>query len=55
LEVTVTFAIHGYDGADPAEEFGPLQAEFERHCFPCGYIRPTESDTNLSWTSGGGR
>jgi hypothetical protein len=38
-EVTVTFAIHGYDDADPAEEFGPMQAEFERRGFPCRYIR----------------
>jgi hypothetical protein len=37
--VTVTFAFHGYGGADPNEEFGPLQAEFERRGFPCRYIR----------------
>ncbi len=35
--VAVTFAIHGYAGADPADEFGALQAEFERR-FPCRYI-----------------
>jgi hypothetical protein len=37
--VTVTFALHGYDDAEPAEEFGPMQAEFERRGFPCRYIR----------------
>ena len=37
--MTVTFAIHGYDAVDPAEEFGPLQAEFERRGFSCRYIR----------------
>jgi hypothetical protein len=37
--VTVTFAIHGYDGVEPADEFGPMQAEFERRGFPCRYIR----------------
>ncbi len=37
--MTVTFAIHGYDDIDPAEEFGPLQAELERRGLPCRIIR----------------
>jgi hypothetical protein len=37
--VTVTFAMHGYDDVDPADEFGPMKAEFERRGFPCRYIR----------------
>lgn len=37
----ITFAIHGYEGVDPAREFGPLQAEFERRGFPCRIFRST--------------
>jgi hypothetical protein len=35
----ITFAIHGYEGTDPAVEFGPLQAEFERRGVRCLIIR----------------
>ncbi len=37
--MTVTFALHGYEDTNPAEEFGPLQAELERRGFPCRIIR----------------
>ena len=35
----LTFAIHGYEGVDPAFEFGPLQAEFERRGVRCIIVR----------------
>ena len=35
----ITFAMHGYEGVNPAREFGPLQAEFERRGFPCRIFR----------------
>lgn len=35
----ITFAIHGYEGVDPAFEFGPLQAEFERRGVRCMIVR----------------
>jgi hypothetical protein len=35
----VTFAIHGYEGADEAREFGPLKAEFEKRGFSCRIVR----------------
>lgn len=41
----VTFALHGYDGVDPAGEFGPLQAEFERRGFACRIIRSPRQRT----------
>ncbi|HLI08055.1 MAG TPA: hypothetical protein VKV40_15920 [Ktedonobacteraceae bacterium] len=31
----ITFAIHGYEGVNPAGGFGPLRAEFEKRGFPC--------------------
>lgn len=37
----VTFAIHGYEGTDPAYEFGPLQAEFGRRGLPPDRPLPT--------------
>lgn len=36
----IIFAVHGYEGANPALEFGPLQAAFEQRAFPC---RPAPS------------
>ena len=41
----ITFAIHGYEGVDPAFEFGPLQAEFERRGVPCMIIRSPRTKT----------
>lgn len=35
----ITFAMHGYEGINPAMEFGPLQAEFERRGIPCRIVR----------------
>lgn len=35
----ITFAIHGYEDVDPAFEFGPLQAEFERRGVRCMIVR----------------
>lgn len=34
-----TFAIHGYEGANEALEFGPLKAEFEKRGFLCKIVR----------------
>lgn len=33
------FAIHGYQGVDPAREWGPVKAEFERRGFSCRIVR----------------
>jgi hypothetical protein len=41
----ITFALHGYEGVDPAGEFGPLQAEFERQGFACRIIRSPKRPT----------
>jgi len=41
----ITFAMHGYEGVDPAWEFGPLQAEFERRGFPCRIVRSPRQQT----------
>lgn len=41
----ITFAIHGYEGVDPALEFGPLQAEFERRGVRCMIIRSARGKT----------
>ncbi len=41
----ITFAIHGYEGVNPAREFGPLQAEFERRGFPCRLVRSPRQRT----------
>ncbi len=41
----ITFAIHGYEGVNPAREFGPLQAEFERRGFPCRIVRSPRQRT----------
>jgi len=35
----ITFAIHGYEGANEALEFGPLKAEFEKRGFLCKIVR----------------
>ena len=40
-----TFAIHGYEGVNPAREFGPLQAEFEKRGFRCMIIRSPRTKT----------
>jgi hypothetical protein len=37
----ITFAIHGYLGVNPAQEFGTLQTEFEKRGFPCRIFRST--------------
>jgi hypothetical protein len=34
-----TFIFHGNEGINPAEVYGPLQAEFGRRGFPCRIIR----------------
>lgn len=34
----ITFAIHAYEGVNPARVFGPLQAEFERRGIPCRIV-----------------
>jgi hypothetical protein len=41
----VTFALHGYEGVDPAFEFGPLQAEFERRGVRCMIVRSARTRT----------
>lgn len=41
----VTFAIHGYEGVDPALEFGPLQAEFQRRGIRCMIVRSPRRKT----------
>ncbi|MBV8457216.1 MAG: hypothetical protein JO122_11445 [Acetobacteraceae bacterium] len=41
----ITFALHGYEGVEPAQEFGPLQAEFERRGVPCTIIRSPHTKT----------
>jgi hypothetical protein len=41
----ITFALHGYEGVDPAQEFGPLKAEFERRGVPCTIIRSPHTKT----------
>lgn len=35
----ITIALHGYEGTDPAMEFGPLQAAFEQRGFACRIVR----------------
>jgi hypothetical protein len=41
----ITFALHGYEGVNPALEFGPLQAAFEQRGFPCRIIRSPKVPT----------
>lgn len=41
----ITFALHGYEDVEPAWEFGPLQAEFERRGFPCRIFRSPKQRT----------
>ena len=41
----ITFAIHGYEGVDPAFEFGPLQAEFARRGVRCLIVRSARGKT----------
>jgi hypothetical protein len=41
----ITFALHGYEGVDPAHEFGPLKAEFEKRGVPCMIIRSPRTKT----------
>ena len=41
----ITFAIHGYEGVDPALEFGPLQAEFEKRGVRCMIVRSARAKT----------
>lgn len=45
LSYMITFAIHGYEGVDPALEFGPLQAEFERRGVRCMIVRSARTRT----------
>jgi hypothetical protein len=42
----ITFALHGYEGVDPAFEFGPLQAEFERRGVRCIIVRSARTRTS---------
>jgi pimeloyl-ACP methyl ester carboxylesterase len=41
----ITFAIHGYEGVNEAQEFGPLKAEFEKRGFPCMIVRSPRTNT----------
>jgi thioesterase domain-containing protein len=41
----ITFAWHGYEGVDPAHEFGPLKAEFEKGGVPCMIVRSPRAKT----------
>ena len=41
----ITFAIHGYEGVNPAGECGPLQAAFEQRGFPCRIVRSPHQQT----------
>jgi hypothetical protein len=41
----ITFAIHGYEGANEALEFGPLKAEFEKRGFLCKIVRSPKTKT----------
>lgn len=41
----ITFAIHGYEDVDPALEFGPLQAEFEKRGVRCMIVRSARAKT----------
>jgi hypothetical protein len=41
----ITFVLHGYEDVDPAQEFGPLKAEFERRGVPCTTIRSPRTKT----------
>jgi hypothetical protein len=41
----ITFALHGYEGADPAHEIGPLKAEFEKRGVPCMIVRSPRTKT----------
>ncbi|HKS69922.1 MAG TPA: VC0807 family protein [Ktedonobacterales bacterium] len=41
----ITIALHGYEGVNPALEFGPLQAAFEQQGFACRIIRSPRTRT----------
>ena len=41
----ITFAIHAYEGVNPARVFGPLQAKFERRGIPCRIVRSPRQRT----------
>ena len=41
----ITFAIHGYEGANEALEFGSLKAEFEKRGFLCKIVRSPKTKT----------
>ena len=41
----ITFALHGYEGVDPAFEFGSLQAELERRGIRCMIVRSARTKT----------
>ena len=41
----ITFALQGYEGVDPAHEFGPLKAEFEKRGVPCMIVRSPPAKT----------
>lgn len=43
----ITFVLHGYEGVNPALEFGPLQDEFERQGFACRIIRSPRERTRM--------
>jgi hypothetical protein len=40
-----TFVIHGYEGVNEAQEFGPLKAEFEKRGFVCKIVRSPRTKT----------
>jgi hypothetical protein len=39
----IAFALHGYEGANPALKSAPLQTAFERRVFPCWLIQSKRS------------
>ena len=41
----VTFVVHGYENVDPAMDFGPLKAEFEKRGFACMIVRSPRTAT----------
>jgi hypothetical protein len=41
----ITFVIHGYEGVNEAQEFGPLKAEFEKRGFSCKIVRSPRTET----------
>jgi hypothetical protein len=42
---TAFFVIHGYEGVNEAQEFGPLKAAIEARGFPCMIVRSPKTST----------